>query len=76
MLFNSYPFIALFPPVVLAGYFWLGRRSDLAPVIWLALASLAFYAIGNWQFVALLLLSIAFNYGIGHLLIVAKLAPR
>ena len=73
MLFNSYPFILLFLPVVLAGYFWLGRRSNLAPVIWLGLASLAFYAIGNWQFVALLLLSIAFNYGIGHLLIVAKL---
>ena len=75
MLFNSYPFILLFLPVALAGYFWLGRRSNLAPVIWLAAASLAFYAIGNWQFVALLLISIAFNYGIGHLLIVAKLAP-
>ncbi|MGD5630943.1 hypothetical protein QUT25_22460, partial [Xanthomonas citri pv. citri] len=76
MLFNSYPFILLFLPVVLAGYFWLGRRSNLAPVIWLALASLAFYAIGSWQFVALLLLSIAFNYGVGHLLIVAKLTRR
>ena len=75
MLFNSYPFILLFLPAALAGYFWLGRRSNLAPVIWLAAASLAFYAIGNWQFVALLLISIAFNYGIGHLLIVAKLAP-
>src|SRR6478609_2220572 len=75
MLFNSYPFMLLFLPAALAGYFWLGRRSNLAPVIWLAAASLAFYAIGNWQFVALLLISIAFNYGIGHLLIVAKLAP-
>ncbi|MCP3393461.1 MBOAT family protein [Bradyrhizobium sp. CCGB12] len=75
MLFNSYPFILLFLPAVLAGYFWLGRRSNLAPVIWLALASFAFYAIGNWQFLALLLISIAFNYGIGHLLIVSKLAP-
>lgn len=75
MLFNSYPFILLFLPIVLAGYFWLGRRSNLTPVIWLALASLAFYAIGSWQFVALLLISIAFNYGVGHLLIVAKLAP-
>src|SRR4051795_2941433 len=75
MLFNSYPFILLFLPAALAGYFWLGRRSNLAPVIWLAAASLTFYAIGNWQFVALLLISIAFNYGIGHLLIAAKLAP-
>ncbi len=73
MLFNSYAFILLFLPVVLAGYFRLGRRSNLAPVIWLALASISFYAIGSWQFVALLLLSIAFNYGVGHLLIVAEL---
>lgn len=75
MLFNSYPFILLFLPAALAGYFWLGRRSNLTPVIWLALASLAFYAIGNWQFLALLLLSITFNYGVGHLLIVAELGP-
>ncbi|MCA1502085.1 MBOAT family protein [Bradyrhizobium sp. NBAIM14] len=73
MLFNSYAFILLFLPVVLAGYFRLGRRSNLAPVVWLALASITFYAIGSWQFVALLLLSIAFNYGVGHLLIVAEL---
>ena len=75
MLFNSYPFILLFLPVVLAGYFWLGQRSNLIPVIWLALASLAFYAIGSWQFLPLLLISIVFNYGVGHLLIVAELAP-
>ena len=58
MLFNSYAFIFLFLPVVLAGYFALGRGSNLAPVVWLALASLAFYAFGNWQYVALLLASI------------------
>lgn len=75
MLFNSYPFILLFLPAVLAGYFWLGRRGNLAPVIWLALASLAFYATGNWQFVALLLASIGFNYGVGWLLIAAQLLP-
>lgn len=75
MLFNSYPFILLFLPAVLAGYFWLGRRGNLAPVIWLALASLAFYATGNWQFVALLLASIGFNHGVGWLLIAAQLLP-
>ena len=61
MLFNSYPFIFLFLPIVLLGYFALGRLGNLAPVIWLALASLAFYAFGNWQFVALLVGSITFN---------------
>ena len=55
MLFNSYSFIFLFLPVVLLGYFALGRRSHLAPVVWLALASLVFYAFGGWQFVPLLL---------------------
>jgi D-alanyl-lipoteichoic acid acyltransferase DltB (MBOAT superfamily) len=76
MLFNSYPFIFLFLPIVLIGYFWLGRRGNLAPVVWLALASLAFYSVSNWQFVALLLGSIAFNYGIGYLLIARALPPR
>ncbi|HZC95423.1 MAG TPA: MBOAT family protein [Bradyrhizobium sp.] len=75
MLFNSYPFIFLYLPVVLLGYFAFGRHSNLAPVIWLALASLAFYAFSNWQFVALLLASIAFNYGIGYLLIARPLRP-
>ena len=69
MLFSSYPFIFVFLPVVLFGYFVAGRVNALAPVIWLALASLVFYAFSNWPFVALLLASIAFNYLIGWLLI-------
>jgi alginate O-acetyltransferase complex protein AlgI len=78
MLFNSYPFIFLFLPVVLLGYFALGRRGDLAPVIFLALASLSFYAVSNWQFVPLLLASVAFNYLIGWFLISGRLraTPR
>src|SRR4051812_49123043 len=75
MLFNSYPFIFLFLPIALAGYFWLGRFGNLAPVLWLALASLAFYSLGNWQFVGLLLASVAFNYFIGWLLIAKQLRP-
>jgi alginate O-acetyltransferase complex protein AlgI len=59
----------------LAGYFVAGRLGNLAPVIWLALASLVFYAVSNWQFVALLLASIAFNYLIGLLLIARPLRP-
>src|ERR1700712_5946383 len=73
MLFNSYPFIFLFLPIVLAGYVWLGRSSNLAPVVWLALASLVFYSVSNWQFVGLLLASVAFNYFIGWLLIAKQL---
>ena len=74
MLFNSYQFIFLFLPVALAGYFSSNRLGNLAPVIWLALASLAFYSVSNWQFVLLLLASIAFNYLIGLLLIVRRLS--
>ena len=45
-------------------------------MIFLALASLVFYSASNWQFVALLLASVAFNYFIGWLLIAVKLPPR
>jgi alginate O-acetyltransferase complex protein AlgI len=69
MLFNSYQFIFVFQPIVLAGYFAAGRFGHLAPVVFLALASLAFYSVSNWQFVPLLLASVAFNYLIGRLLI-------
>jgi len=75
MLFNSYPFIFLFLPVALAGYFLSSRLGSLAPAIWLALASLAFYSVSNGQFVALLVGSIAFNYAIGWLLIAWPLSP-
>src|SRR2546423_14284590 len=74
MLFNSYPFIFLFLPITLIGYFVLVRLNHLAPVIWLALASLVFYSVSNWQFVLLLLASIAFHYVIG-LLVISK-PPR
>lgn len=73
MLFNSYPFIFGFLPIALAGYFWAGRSSNLAAVGWLALASLLFYSVSNWQFVPLLAGSIAFNYFIGWLLIAKRL---
>src|SRR6476660_2321305 len=75
MIFNSYPFIFLFLPTALIGYFTLVRLNPLAPVMWLALASLVFYSVSNWQFVLLLVASIAFNYVIGLLLISKKLRP-
>ena len=75
MLFNSYSFIFAFLPIALAGYFLLARSGNFAAVIWLTLASLAFYASSNWQFVSLLLGSIAFNYFIGLALITSKLGP-
>src|ERR1700694_4872862 len=75
MLFNSYQFIFVFLPIALVGYFAAGRFGNLAPVVFLALASLAFYSASNWQFVPLLLASVAFNYVIGLLLISKRLRP-
>ncbi len=62
MLFNSYPFVFLFLPITLAGFFALGRQSRGLAIAWLALASLFFYGWWNPAYVALLLASITFNY--------------
>ena len=76
MLFNSYPFIFLFLPVVFAGFFWLAPRSHRLAALWLAAASVFFYGWWNPVFVSLLLASIAFNYGAGYLIGHARAAGR
>jgi hypothetical protein len=43
MLFNSTPFLLLFLPITMAGYFWLGVGCKPAVTWWLACASLVFY---------------------------------
>ena len=74
MLFNSYPFIFVFLPVALAGYFAANRLGATARLCGSALAwRLVFYSFSNWPFVALLLASIAFNYSVGWLLIARPL---
>lgn len=66
MLFNSFSFLFLFWPVVLAGFYLLGalnfRQSAIA---WLGLSSLAFYAFGGIENLPLLIISIAFNFILG-----------
>jgi len=47
MLFNSYPFIFLFLPAALIGYFLFAKVDNLAPVLWLAFASLVFYSVSQ-----------------------------
>ena len=61
MLFNSYSFIFLFLPITFAGMFWLGKYSHRLAALWLALASLTFYAVWDARFVLLLLASIAWR---------------
>ena len=63
MLFNSFSFLFIFLPLVLAGYFWLGRLRPAWAMGWLALASMFFYGYWNVRYLPLLLASILFNYG-------------
>jgi D-alanyl-lipoteichoic acid acyltransferase DltB (MBOAT superfamily) len=65
MLFNSYPFIWLFLPIALAGFFLAARLRYEAAAAWLALCSLFFYGYWDVYYVPLLLLSITVNYQIG-----------
>lgn len=68
MLFNSYGFVFLYLPVVLFGFFVLGRHSHTRAAAWLALASLFFYGYWNPAYVILLMASIVGNYGFGRLI--------
>ena len=62
MLFNSYPFLFVFLPVALLGYQIAGHFHRRAVVMWLGLASIAFYAWWKPAFVVVLLGSVGFNY--------------
>jgi alginate O-acetyltransferase complex protein AlgI len=65
MLFNSYPFIFVFLPLVFLGYLWLARTGHFLAAAWLTLASLFFYGWWNPAYVGLLLASIVFNFAVG-----------
>ncbi|WP_195572854.1 MBOAT family O-acyltransferase [Paenibacillus sp. 1001270B_150601_E10] len=70
MLFNSYPFIFIFLPISLLGYFALHRlKQKTVAQAWLALSSIFFYGWWNVQHVPLLLGSILFNYFIGRMIL-------
>lgn len=63
MLFNSFEFIFLFLPVtVVVFYYLLNQERKRTAALWLVLASLFFYAWWNPPYLALLLISIVFNY--------------
>jgi alginate O-acetyltransferase complex protein AlgI len=65
MLFNSFAFLLVFLPVVLAGFFAIARLSKTAAAAWLAAASLFFYGWWSVSYLPLLLASIGFNYWSG-----------
>lgn len=66
MLFNSYPFLFLYFPIVLGSFFLLARHSHRLAALWLAAASVFFYGYWNPAFVGLLLASVTFNYAAGY----------
>lgn len=65
MLFNSYAFIFCYFPIVLFGFFLIGKRNARAAAGFLALASLFFYGWWSINAVPLLVGSICFNYWAG-----------
>jgi alginate O-acetyltransferase complex protein AlgI len=68
VLFNSYPFVFGFLPLVLAGFALLARRrARRAALGFLILASLTFYAWWDWRFLPLILFSILFNFWLSRL---------
>ena len=73
MLFNSLGYIFVFLPIVLGIYLLLKRDSaSFTSKLWLVLASLFFYGSGAISFLLLFLLSVFWNYFIGHTLLQRK----
>ncbi|MDP3168467.1 MAG: MBOAT family protein [Hydrogenophaga sp.] len=66
MLFTSALFAWVYLPIVLAGFFIIGRWSERGAAAWLFLASLVFYAAWMPEFTLLLMVSITFNYVVGQ----------
>jgi alginate O-acetyltransferase complex protein AlgI len=75
MLFNTPAFIFVYFPIVFAGAFFVGRFSHRLAILWLALSSLAFYAIWNPRFLILLLASVAMNYGASCWILATRAQP-
>ena len=68
MVFNSASFLFAFLPVVLIGFYLIGRKSPSLALLFLAFASLFFYAQTNPKHLYVMLPSILFNYFVGSAL--------
>ena len=68
MIFNSFEFIFVFLPIVLALYYLIGRINIPFAKAWLLVASLFFYAYWNPAYLPLVLISMVINYVIGSFL--------
>ncbi|MGA2045048.1 MAG: MBOAT family protein [Roseiarcus sp.] len=70
MLFTQINFIFVFLPVTLIGYLLVARviADPAAPLVWLAAASLVFYAQWKVAFLPVIVVSIVGNYCLGRLI--------
>ncbi len=75
MLFNSLLFVFAFLPVSLLGFFAAARFGRRPAALWLVVVSFVFYGWWNPAFVPLLIVSIAVNYGLGHLIAAHEKGP-
>ena len=69
MLFNSYIFIFLFLPITLAGFYLLKNKLPTVAKVWLIATSLWFYGYFNVGYLAIMVVSILFNYAVYQLII-------
>ena len=65
MLFNSYVFVFIFLPIILA-IWWNARLSTQARLVALVVGSYIFYGWWDWRFVSLLMVSTVIDYLVGH----------
>lgn len=65
MLFTKYYYIFIFLPFVFLLYFYLNKKNNKQAKAFLILASLYFYGFWNVKYLALIFLSIGFNYSFG-----------
>lgn len=76
MLFTTSTFAFLFLPIVLLGYYGIGRFSMGGAAGWLFVASVFFYGYWMPEFTLLLLASIAVNFSLGAAIQRARHAGR
>ena len=76
MLFNSIPFIFVFLPTVLVGFYLLGWLNCSAAQLWLCAASFFFYGYWNPVYLPLLAGSLLANYFFGRALKAPHYTPR
>ncbi|HEY0256898.1 MAG TPA: MBOAT family O-acyltransferase [Candidatus Methylacidiphilales bacterium] len=76
MLFNSWGFILVFMPAVLAGFFLLPAQPHQARKCWLLAASLVFYGAWRIDYLPLLLGSVVYNFLIAEGLTLWRDTPK